>query len=79
MDIIIFSTYSNYRPFDIDTRLRLKGTKNYEIWSLRIRSLLTKEACADFLKLEGDDESTSKKAENTLAILRLVYDDKLLL
>ena len=58
----------------MDTSLRLKGTENYEIWSLRIRSLLTKEACADFLKLEGD-ESTSKKAEDAFAILRLVYDD----
>ena len=63
----------------MDTSLRLKGTENYEIWSLRIRSLLTKEACADFLKLEGDDESTPKKAEDALAILRLVYDDGLLL
>ena len=66
----------------MDTRLRierLKRTKNYEIWSLRIRSLLTKEAYADFLKLEGDDESIPKKPEDTLAILRLVCDDGLLL
>ena len=62
----------------MDTRLRierLKATKNYEIRSLRIRSLLTKEACANFLELEGDDESTPKKAEDTLAILRLACDD----
>ena len=41
--------------------------------------MLAKEASVEFLKLEEDDKSTPKKAKDTLAILRLVYENGLLL
>ena len=55
--------------------LKLKGTENYIIWSIRTKALLVKEDLANPL----EDYSISAKNSKVLAIIKLLYKDNPLL
>ena len=54
---------------------KLKGSENYEIWTLRMQSLLIKEKCSDFLDPSKDISKTPEQANKALALIRLTIED----
>ena len=54
---------------------KLKGSENYEIWALRMQSLLIKEKCWTFQDTTGDATKTTDNADKSLALIRLAIED----
>ena len=51
---------------------KLKGSENYEIWALRMQSLLIKEKCWSFQDIAA---KTTENADKALALIRLAIED----
>ena len=58
---------------------KLKGSENYEIWALRMQSLLIKEQCWSFLDSAKDAAKAVEHANKALALIRLAIEDRSLL
>ena len=54
---------------------KLKGSENYEIWALRMQSLLIKENCWTFSGTPADPSKPAENAEKALALIRLAIED----
>ena len=54
---------------------KLKGSENYEIWALRMQSLLIKEQCWSFLDSAEDAAKAVEHANKALALIRLAIED----
>ena len=54
---------------------KLKGSENYEIWALRMQSLLIKEQCWSFLDSAKDAAKAVEHANKALALIRLAIED----
>ena len=56
---------------------KLKGTSNYEVWALRVKSYLIKEGLA--ISSNGDIQIHQETNNKALASLRLLIEDRPLL
>ena len=54
---------------------KLKGSENYEIWALRMQSLLIKEKYWFFLTTTTDPAKAIEDANKSLALIRLAIED----